>query len=220
MLQQIHAQKRKNANCPPQRKYKQEAVSYLSNPLLNTSILRVPRLPLNLTVVCLQPLISKFFFFFTIGLQSCFQRKLYLLELFSFAYCWCMALTFASAASILGCRLFQTGNFNAQFLYDIYHIYNFCNLGSYSFYWTRLARFPEVKKDGNLLAGKLIQPVLKLLNEDSVEAVWVRSEFLGFLFCFAYQASAGRDPSKTLYLWFNYVFLLIKKRFFFKTYEG
>ncbi|XWS65695.1 hypothetical protein CRYUN_Cryun05aG0135600 [Craigia yunnanensis] len=38
--------------------------------------------------------------------------------------------------------------------------------------FTRLARFPEVKKDGNLLAGKLIQPVLKLLNEDSVEAVW------------------------------------------------
>ncbi|XVF41312.1 hypothetical protein PTKIN_Ptkin01aG0270500 [Pterospermum kingtungense] len=36
---------------------------------------------------------------------------------------------------------------------------------------TRLARFPEVKKDGNLLAGKLVQPVLKLLNEDSVEAV-------------------------------------------------
>ncbi|MBA0694893.1 hypothetical protein Goari_005157, partial [Gossypium aridum] len=37
---------------------------------------------------------------------------------------------------------------------------------------TRLARFPEVKKDGNLLAGKLVQPVLKLLNEDNVEAVW------------------------------------------------
>lgn len=37
--------------------------------------------------------------------------------------------------------------------------------------FTRLARFPEVKKDGNLLAGKLVQPVLKLLNEDSVEAV-------------------------------------------------
>ncbi|KAA3478330.1 proline-, glutamic acid and leucine-rich protein 1 [Gossypium australe] len=36
----------------------------------------------------------------------------------------------------------------------------------------RLARFPEVKKDGNLLAGKLVQPVLKLLNEDNVEAVW------------------------------------------------
>ncbi|TYI24004.1 hypothetical protein ES332_A06G203700v1 [Gossypium tomentosum] len=37
---------------------------------------------------------------------------------------------------------------------------------------TRLPRFPEVKKDGNLLAGKLVQPVLKLLNEDNVEAVW------------------------------------------------
>ncbi|KAK6233800.1 hypothetical protein QUC31_006206 [Theobroma cacao] len=38
--------------------------------------------------------------------------------------------------------------------------------------FTRLARFPNVKKDGTLLAGKLIQPVLKLLNDDSVEAVW------------------------------------------------
>ncbi|XVE99055.1 hypothetical protein REPUB_Repub03eG0163700 [Reevesia pubescens] len=37
---------------------------------------------------------------------------------------------------------------------------------------TRLARFPEVKKDGNLLAEKLVQPVLKLLNGDGVEAVW------------------------------------------------
>ncbi|KAE8708996.1 Detected protein of unknown function [Hibiscus syriacus] len=37
---------------------------------------------------------------------------------------------------------------------------------------TRLARFFEVKKDANSLAGKLIQPVLKLLNEDNVEAVW------------------------------------------------
>ncbi|XWS56869.1 hypothetical protein CRYUN_Cryun09bG0122400 [Craigia yunnanensis] len=36
---------------------------------------------------------------------------------------------------------------------------------------TRLARFPEVKKDGNLLAGKLGQSVLKLLNENRVEAV-------------------------------------------------
>ncbi|XP_022739284.1 uncharacterized protein LOC111291678 [Durio zibethinus] len=35
---------------------------------------------------------------------------------------------------------------------------------------TRLARFP--KKDGTLHTGKLVQPVLKLLNEDSEEAVW------------------------------------------------
>ncbi|XVE90883.1 hypothetical protein DITRI_Ditri20bG0111900 [Diplodiscus trichospermus] len=38
--------------------------------------------------------------------------------------------------------------------------------------FTRLAKFPEVKKDGNLLAGKLVQPVLKLINEDNLEAVW------------------------------------------------
>ncbi|TXG49331.1 hypothetical protein EZV62_025206 [Acer yangbiense] len=36
----------------------------------------------------------------------------------------------------------------------------------------RLGRLPNVKKDGSTLAGKLVQPVLKLLNEDSSEAVW------------------------------------------------
>lgn len=36
---------------------------------------------------------------------------------------------------------------------------------------TRLAGFPNVKKEGTSLAGKVIQPVLKLLNEDSSEAV-------------------------------------------------
>uniref|UniRef100_A0A6N2M1J1 Pre-rRNA-processing protein RIX1 N-terminal domain-containing protein n=1 Tax=Salix viminalis TaxID=40686 RepID=A0A6N2M1J1_SALVM len=36
---------------------------------------------------------------------------------------------------------------------------------------TRLAGFPNVKKEGISLAGKVIQPVLKLLNEDSSEAV-------------------------------------------------
>ncbi|XP_011024403.1 PREDICTED: uncharacterized protein LOC105125586 [Populus euphratica] len=36
---------------------------------------------------------------------------------------------------------------------------------------TRLAGFPNVKKEGTSLAGKVIQPVLKLLSEDSSEAV-------------------------------------------------
>eukprot|EP00258_Populus_trichocarpa_P050968 XP_024466987.1 proline-, glutamic acid- and leucine-rich protein 1 [Populus trichocarpa] len=36
---------------------------------------------------------------------------------------------------------------------------------------TRLAGFPNVKKEGTSLSGKVIQPVLKLLNEDSSEAV-------------------------------------------------
>ncbi|KAG9144631.1 hypothetical protein Leryth_020239, partial [Lithospermum erythrorhizon] len=36
----------------------------------------------------------------------------------------------------------------------------------------RLARYPNEKKDGNSQATKLIQPVLKLLNEDSSEVVW------------------------------------------------
>ncbi|KAJ7974893.1 Proline-, glutamic acid-and leucine-rich protein 1 [Quillaja saponaria] len=38
--------------------------------------------------------------------------------------------------------------------------------------FTRLGGFSNVKKDGTSLAGKLIQPVLKLLNDDSSEAVW------------------------------------------------
>ncbi|XP_058083932.1 uncharacterized protein LOC131231664 isoform X2 [Magnolia sinica] len=38
--------------------------------------------------------------------------------------------------------------------------------------FTRLDRFPNVKKDGTSQAGKLIQPVLKLLSEDGSEAVW------------------------------------------------
>nr|CAN73162.1 hypothetical protein VITISV_002553 [Vitis vinifera] len=37
---------------------------------------------------------------------------------------------------------------------------------------TRLGSFPNAKKDGTSHAGKLIQPVLKLLNEDGSEAVW------------------------------------------------
>ncbi|CAL5322172.1 unnamed protein product [Camellia sinensis] len=38
--------------------------------------------------------------------------------------------------------------------------------------FTRLGRFPRVKKDATSQAVKLVQPVLKLLNEDSSEAVW------------------------------------------------
>ncbi|KDP35790.1 hypothetical protein JCGZ_10426 [Jatropha curcas] len=37
---------------------------------------------------------------------------------------------------------------------------------------TRLAEFPNAKKDGSSLAGKVIQPVLKLLQEGSSENVW------------------------------------------------
>ncbi|GKV39759.1 hypothetical protein SLEP1_g47481 [Rubroshorea leprosula] len=37
---------------------------------------------------------------------------------------------------------------------------------------TRLGRFSNLKNDGTSHSGKLIQPILKLLNEDSSEAVW------------------------------------------------
>ncbi|XP_071721716.1 uncharacterized protein [Rutidosis leptorrhynchoides] len=36
----------------------------------------------------------------------------------------------------------------------------------------RLGGLPNTKRDGTSLAGKLIQPVLKLLNEDTSEAIW------------------------------------------------
>ncbi|KAL2943156.1 putative ribosomal RNA-processing protein 12 [Bienertia sinuspersici] len=38
---------------------------------------------------------------------------------------------------------------------------------------TRLGGFSNLKKDGNSLAGKLVQPVLKILNENVTEAVLV-----------------------------------------------
>ncbi|CAL5365279.1 unnamed protein product [Camellia sinensis] len=41
--------------------------------------------------------------------------------------------------------------------------------------FTRLGRFPRVKKDATSQAVKLVQPVLKLLNEDSSEAVWAEA---------------------------------------------
>lgn len=41
-----------------------------------------------------------------------------------------------------------------------------------------MGRFPRIKKDAISQAVKLTQPVLKLLNEDSSEAVWVSKNFL------------------------------------------
>ncbi|KAH9657415.1 RIX1 domain-containing protein [Citrus sinensis] len=41
---------------------------------------------------------------------------------------------------------------------------------------TRLEKLPNGKKDGSSLAGKLIQPLLKLLNEDNSEAVWLMTK--------------------------------------------
>lgn len=37
----------------------------------------------------------------------------------------------------------------------------------------RLATFPNVKKEATSLTGKLIQPILNLLDEDGAESVWV-----------------------------------------------
>lgn len=36
-----------------------------------------------------------------------------------------------------------------------------------------MATFPNVKKEATSLTGKLIQPILNLLDEDGAESVWV-----------------------------------------------
>ncbi|KAI6669301.1 hypothetical protein NL676_004186 [Syzygium grande] len=46
------------------------------------------------------------------------------------------------------------------------------SIASLSDLFTRLGQFPNVKKDGISFSGKLIQPFLKLLNEDGSEAQW------------------------------------------------
>ncbi|XP_030966472.1 uncharacterized protein LOC115987139 [Quercus lobata] len=52
------------------------------------------------------------------------------------------------------------------------HFVKVASCASVSDLFTRLGGFPNIKKDGTSHAGKLIQPVLKLLNDDSSEAVW------------------------------------------------
>lgn len=44
----------------------------------------------------------------------------------------------------------------------------------------RLGRFQSVKKDGTSCAGKVIQPVIKLLHDDNTEAVLVSSFFMDY----------------------------------------
>ncbi|XP_027159423.1 uncharacterized protein LOC113760878 isoform X3 [Coffea eugenioides] len=52
------------------------------------------------------------------------------------------------------------------------HFVRVASCASMSDLFTRLGGFPNAKKDGNSQASKLIQPVLKLLNEDSSDAFW------------------------------------------------
>ncbi|KAK4593338.1 hypothetical protein RGQ29_017452 [Quercus rubra] len=52
------------------------------------------------------------------------------------------------------------------------HFVKVASCASVSDLFTRLGGFPNIKKDGTSHAGKLIQPVLKLLNDDSSEAIW------------------------------------------------
>ncbi|CAK9149218.1 unnamed protein product [Ilex paraguariensis] len=52
------------------------------------------------------------------------------------------------------------------------HFVKLASCASISDLFTRLGGFPNAKKDGTLQATKLIQPLLKLLNEDNSDAVW------------------------------------------------
>ncbi|XAR53501.1 hypothetical protein NMG60_11022080 [Bertholletia excelsa] len=52
------------------------------------------------------------------------------------------------------------------------HFVKVATCASLSDLFTRLGRFARAKKDGTSQAVKLIQPVLKLLNEDGSEALW------------------------------------------------
>ncbi|KAI8563442.1 hypothetical protein RHMOL_Rhmol03G0111600 [Rhododendron molle] len=52
------------------------------------------------------------------------------------------------------------------------HFVKVASCASLSDLFTRMGRFPRIKKDATSQAVKLTQPVLKLLNEDSSEAVW------------------------------------------------
>ncbi|KAJ6791869.1 proline-, glutamic acid- and leucine-rich protein 1 isoform X2 [Iris pallida] len=52
------------------------------------------------------------------------------------------------------------------------HFVKLASCATLADFFTRLAVFPNLKKDATSLAGKLIQPILHLLNENGTESVW------------------------------------------------
>ncbi|XP_059433960.1 uncharacterized protein LOC132167082 isoform X2 [Corylus avellana] len=52
------------------------------------------------------------------------------------------------------------------------HFVKVASCASLSDMFTRLGGFSNLKKDGTSHAGKIVQPVLKLLNDESSEAIW------------------------------------------------
>ncbi|KAI8563443.1 hypothetical protein RHMOL_Rhmol03G0111600 [Rhododendron molle] len=68
-------------------------------------------------------------------------------------------------------RVFSLASSNMQPPADS-HFVKVASCASLSDLFTRMGRFPRIKKDATSQAVKLTQPVLKLLNEDSSEAVW------------------------------------------------
>ncbi|XP_050212962.1 uncharacterized protein LOC126664559 [Mercurialis annua] len=57
---------------------------------------------------------------------------------------------------------------------------------------TRLAGFSNAKKDGTACCGKLIQPILKLLQDDSSESVWEGALHLLYIVITCFPASLHR----------------------------
>ncbi|KAL0919984.1 hypothetical protein M5K25_009080 [Dendrobium thyrsiflorum] len=55
------------------------------------------------------------------------------------------------------------------------HIIKVACCASLADLFTRLACFPYLKKDGTLLARKVIKPVMQILNEDAGETLWVEA---------------------------------------------
>ncbi|KAI9077705.1 hypothetical protein K1719_040311 [Acacia pycnantha] len=52
------------------------------------------------------------------------------------------------------------------------HFVRVASVASMSDFFSRLSGFPNVKKNGSSFAAKVVQPVLKLLNDDNSEVIW------------------------------------------------
>ncbi|XP_044462220.1 proline-, glutamic acid- and leucine-rich protein 1-like isoform X3 [Mangifera indica] len=66
------------------------------------------------------------------------------------------------------------------------------SLNAMSDLFSRLDALPNAKRDGSSLAGKLIQPLLKFLNEDDSEAIWEAAVHLLCTILTSFPASVHR----------------------------
>ncbi|XP_020683452.1 proline-, glutamic acid- and leucine-rich protein 1-like [Dendrobium catenatum] len=79
----------------------------------------------------------------------------------------CCSDRFQSSYTIWFQKLFE--NFQSP---SATHIIKVACCASLADLFTRLACFPYLKKDGTLLARKVIKPVMQILNEDAGETLW------------------------------------------------